>query len=324
MTDAPGAKRRRTDADADAEPQAPPLVRSTEYWFDDGNIILQVESTQFRVAKSVLSRHSSVFRDMFALPLPADEPTVEGCPVVVLPGDTAQDWKLFLGVLYPKTYSTKLPTIGLITAMLRLSKKYDFPLLREECVRRMKQEFPTTLKKVLSKRPSFQQEGNMALGLVSLARETGLHSVLPQLYYSIVSGQGLHMHAVLDSNDTTLSTPDRVACLTGAIKLLELQSTTTLSWLDFKVKPPHIPSETCTRHDKCAEGAKAIFLDIANPRPAYRMFGSWNEQWDTHLCGSCRGKAKQIYNAGRETCWKQLPAAFGLPDWEELKALDFE
>lgn len=99
MDDAPPAKRRRTD-DADA-PEIP-LLRSTEYWFDDGNIILQVESTQFRLTKSMLSMHSTVFRDMFMMPLPADEPTVENCPVVVLSGDSPQDWIHLLGAMYPK------------------------------------------------------------------------------------------------------------------------------------------------------------------------------------------------------------------------------
>jgi hypothetical protein len=94
---APPTKRRRT---GDATETS--LVRSTEYWFYDGNIILQVESTQFRLAKSVLSMHSSVFRDMFMVPLPADEPTVENCPVVILTGDTAQDWTCFLGAIYPE------------------------------------------------------------------------------------------------------------------------------------------------------------------------------------------------------------------------------
>jgi hypothetical protein len=95
---APPATPRRTD-DNSAEK---PIVRSKEYWFDDGNIILQAESTQFRLTKSMLSLHSSVFRDMFMMPLPPDEPTIENCPLVILSGDTAQDWIHLLGVMYPK------------------------------------------------------------------------------------------------------------------------------------------------------------------------------------------------------------------------------
>jgi hypothetical protein len=91
MGDATRTKRPRTD---DVDTPAIPLVRSTVVRRRD--IILQVESTQLRIAKSVLSMNSSVFRDMFMMPLPAGEPTVENCPVVVLSGDTAQDWGLFL------------------------------------------------------------------------------------------------------------------------------------------------------------------------------------------------------------------------------------
>jgi hypothetical protein len=64
-----------------------------------GDIILQAESTQFRINRDVLARHSSVFADMFSIPLPSDEPTVEGCPIVRV-SDTAKDWELLLDVLY--------------------------------------------------------------------------------------------------------------------------------------------------------------------------------------------------------------------------------
>ncbi|KAJ6584635.1 hypothetical protein B0H19DRAFT_1227316 [Mycena capillaripes] len=139
---APRTKRRRTDNVNAAEPQ---FLRSPEFWFDDGNIILQVESTQFRLAKSVLSMHSSVFCDMFMMPLPANEPTVEGCPVVILSGDTVQDWVHLLGAMYPKSLMEDLPCPELVAAILRLSIKYDLPLFRKECLRRLKTEFPTTL-----------------------------------------------------------------------------------------------------------------------------------------------------------------------------------
>lgn len=39
-------------------------------WLDDGNIILHVENTQFRVHRSVLAMNSMVFQDMFGIPQP--------------------------------------------------------------------------------------------------------------------------------------------------------------------------------------------------------------------------------------------------------------
>ncbi|KAJ7246387.1 hypothetical protein C8J57DRAFT_989782, partial [Mycena rebaudengoi] len=52
----------------DATGTPKPMVRSEDYWFADGTVILQVESTQFRLYKGILSQHSSVFHDMFCKP----------------------------------------------------------------------------------------------------------------------------------------------------------------------------------------------------------------------------------------------------------------
>lgn len=97
-------KRRRLESESqdDGEnSQNPPAsktqlpVRSKRIWFDDGNVVLQVENTQFKVHKSVLALHSNVLRDMFALPQPSNEE----CPVV-LHHDSCVDWDRVLGIFY--------------------------------------------------------------------------------------------------------------------------------------------------------------------------------------------------------------------------------
>lgn len=54
------------------------LVRG-DPWLEDGNIILQAQSTQFKVLRSILAKNSEVFRDMFELPQESD-----ACPTVAL------------------------------------------------------------------------------------------------------------------------------------------------------------------------------------------------------------------------------------------------
>jgi len=66
---------------------------------EDGSIILEAEGTQFRVHKTMLSRESTVFSDMFKLSQPADEPMVDGCHVVRL-SDAVQDVVIFLKAVY--------------------------------------------------------------------------------------------------------------------------------------------------------------------------------------------------------------------------------
>jgi len=76
------------------------VTRSTDYWFDDGSIVLQAEWTQFRVHRSTLALYSSVFRDMFELPQPDNgEPMVDGCVLVHLP-DSMDEITEMLASLY--------------------------------------------------------------------------------------------------------------------------------------------------------------------------------------------------------------------------------
>ena len=92
---APSAKRPRCDDFAE-----PNEFTKSRFWFDDGNVILQAENTEFKVHRSLLANQSVVFRDMFSIPQPADpDPVVDGCPVVPL-SDKAADIEHVLSLFY--------------------------------------------------------------------------------------------------------------------------------------------------------------------------------------------------------------------------------
>lgn len=92
-------KRPRTDSDE------PVTFTHSDLWWEDGNIVIQAETTQFRVYKGHLATHSEIFRDMFSIPQPSMDPkeTVEGCPVVQV-SDTAEDWTYILQALLERRY----------------------------------------------------------------------------------------------------------------------------------------------------------------------------------------------------------------------------
>jgi len=98
---APKLKRQRTEEAIPERQQQ--ILKHSEYWFDDGNVILQVENTQFRVHRGMLAHHSAVFKDMFGIPQPENpnEPQVEGCQVVPL-YDLLQDVEIMISILYGK------------------------------------------------------------------------------------------------------------------------------------------------------------------------------------------------------------------------------
>jgi BTB/POZ domain len=89
------------EVEADDEGENRP-TRSDEVWYDDGNIVLQAGGEQFRVHKSILSKYSTVFRDMFKVPqpLPTPKDTLDGCPIIKLECDQNYHWSSFLELLY--------------------------------------------------------------------------------------------------------------------------------------------------------------------------------------------------------------------------------
>lgn len=81
----------------------------------DGNIVIAAVETSetktvthaFRVHQSLLSKHSTVFRDMFTLPQSLDVEQYEGVPVVKLP-DRYRDVKGLLRMFYDPGYVFRL------------------------------------------------------------------------------------------------------------------------------------------------------------------------------------------------------------------------
>ena len=80
------------------------IKRDSEVWFEDGNIVVIAQNVAFRFHKSVLSIHSSVFRDLFSIPPPSPtsevvDETFDGCPVVRV-SDTSYDFRELIRATY--------------------------------------------------------------------------------------------------------------------------------------------------------------------------------------------------------------------------------
>jgi hypothetical protein len=93
MADGPPPKRSRPDE-----------TRDEDLYFEDGSIVLSAKDTDgdlvyFRVHKSVLTKQSVIFKDMFSVPSPPEMEMYDDLPLVHL-HDTSKELKQFLQAMY--------------------------------------------------------------------------------------------------------------------------------------------------------------------------------------------------------------------------------
>ena len=96
-------KRLRVDG-GEEDAQEPTYVEDKDIWMDDGNIIISGGTNPahlFKCHKSILSKNSPVFSEMFGIELTGN--VYQGLPVVPLP-DAAEDVRALLKTLYEPMY----------------------------------------------------------------------------------------------------------------------------------------------------------------------------------------------------------------------------
>ncbi|KAJ7116530.1 hypothetical protein C8R44DRAFT_627933 [Mycena epipterygia] len=154
----------------------------SEIWMPYGDIILQAESTLFKVNRDILAKHSPVFQGMFLVPQPQIQENIDGCPIVEL-SDTAKDVGLLLAALYDPFHYKFAQPVEVVAAMLRLGRKYEISSFKDDAISRMHREFPTQLQvwdRRIAKK-TLKKIKPVAGVYVDLAFESGLHTCIPTL-----------------------------------------------------------------------------------------------------------------------------------------------
>ncbi|KAF8217101.1 hypothetical protein K438DRAFT_1953963 [Mycena galopus ATCC 62051] len=238
-----------------------PIIRS-ETWRRDGNVVLQAVNTQFRVHWSVLTLHSSVFRDMEGLPQPPGQPTVEGCPILKL-SDDPDDVEYLLKALYiPEFHCQQTLPLQVVGAFVRLGRKYDFNYLLDSAVARLISEFPPTLEKFDAERtrvavPTFADH----LDAVTLIRQNNILSALPSAYFFAVMANSL-CRAVRE--DTVKQ------CLDDTVILI---LTTPEFWKELFFKSKFCSACARNAAECVAAGRKKVWEEL----PAFFDLPPWSE-----------------------------------------------
>ena len=82
-----------------------PSIDDDDLCFEDGNLVVSANNRTngdlvfFRVHKSILGKHSPVFKDMYSVPPPQDVDQHNGVPLVHV-HDDANDLRHFLKAIY--------------------------------------------------------------------------------------------------------------------------------------------------------------------------------------------------------------------------------
>ncbi|KZT27206.1 hypothetical protein NEOLEDRAFT_162918 [Neolentinus lepideus HHB14362 ss-1] len=99
------------------------ITKHHRYFFDDGNVTFMVESTLFRVHRYFFERDSALFRNV----LLTSHEVRSGEAVVQLGDCTAQDFEMFLGVLYPEEFDTcNASTLEEWVSIFKLASCWEF------------------------------------------------------------------------------------------------------------------------------------------------------------------------------------------------------
>ncbi|PPQ96598.1 hypothetical protein CVT26_010753 [Gymnopilus dilepis] len=315
--------------------ETPEQITRSKYWFDDGNIILQAEKTQFRVHRSLLSNQSVVFRDMFSMPQPvALDPLVDGCPVVFL-SDKVNDLGLVMAVFYDnfKVYNLKeLMPFPLLTAILRIGKKYQIEHFQAEGLERLRSEFPKDLDAwdvSVANLVLLEEVEDSLENIINLAHELSIYSILPGAYVSYLSLvkmdeiiQGRKINDSEGGGGDTEVKPLRLnerallQCLKGRDGLIRKFLDVIKSWLS---QPSLILSPQCNQATVCPSIAAKAILNLPVMNFAYVSVLD-PQDWDKprYLCPQCHLSLGEAFNKARREIWADLPSYFGLPKWDEL------
>ncbi|PIL26560.1 hypothetical protein GSI_12318 [Ganoderma sinense ZZ0214-1] len=328
----PPAKRARLSEDAaTATASLPPWTGFQphgDFWFDDGNLIVVAkQNIAFRIYRGLLAAQSAFFADKIASASLDPTQIFDGCPVVEVT-DTPEEFAHFLRVMLPKSkqlfYRRKddaPSTFDQVAAAIRLSYKYNVEDVLTQAIgllqeRHFSPDYASWLERELH--PTILIRGPVAVGVVNLARLTGVASLLPPAMYECVRLGS----AILDGwrrDDGVvecLSPQDLKLCLDLRDALGREAATIFLRLFDAP------PCTECSEPEICPE-----HLDDAREDTFSECFPFHPslDPWDSFLkkflesygfCDECRNALFIRERQERHNLWGRLPDLL-----EEISAL---
>jgi hypothetical protein len=114
-----------------------PAEASRPFYFEDSQVVLQVDGQTYKIHRYFLTRESEFFKDLFSLPPPGDSASVEGSddnPIRV-PETPTMEFENLLRFFYFGMHDDYVPSLADWIAMLSISTRLIFEKVRERAIK---------------------------------------------------------------------------------------------------------------------------------------------------------------------------------------------
>ncbi|KAJ7775514.1 hypothetical protein B0H16DRAFT_1757026 [Mycena metata] len=291
----PPTKRTESTTLHELLPPAPELLRS-EIWFDDGNIIVQAENTQFRLFKGALCSSSDVFKDL--VEDMADLTAEDGSPLLLLTDSAAELTYVLRTIFHRWSYPPNQPlAFDVIAAFLRLGRKYE-----------MKPLYDDALARLVPRPDDPNRRGQIVVDTIILARELDIPSLLPAAFWFTCT----RLESLANKHTSAISDADRDVILLAAKPLSIAYASYLFGWLD------ETPAN-CSQPAVCSNTKLKYSLKQWKP-PGSAMTLYWRSSAESGLCRTCVAAGQKHHSEGAKRLWAELPVFFNLPPWGEMLA----
>ncbi|KAF7796552.1 hypothetical protein EIP86_007732 [Pleurotus ostreatoroseus] len=289
-----------------AQPPPPMPQPHPQFWFEDGNVIIVVGNTKFRVHQSFLARKSPVFRSMLASHTEVT-PTLHLCY-------NENKFARFLGMLYNDVviHDQYYPGLELVSIMVYFSKKYKVKQYEDIARAHLSRlapvdlfewsdyNCPGTLVRTQEQRriPCIRdlRWDRDCIAVANLARRLGGMSRLhcTALYHCVQLSDQLLLHGF--SSDNKLSSEDRLRCVQARDKLLRA------SYMVFHDIFIRIPELQCQTREACKAACQRSRSHMATDTTGY---------WVTTRPLTASKECEWLLNSELGLCWVCKASAFG-------------
>ncbi|RDX52156.1 hypothetical protein OH76DRAFT_194935 [Lentinus brumalis] len=286
-------------------PIFPPLdARSAEFWYPDGNIVVSVEGTYFRLLQSRLERHCGYFTN----PLWS---TINGQKVVEVQDIKLHDFEMFLRYLeVPMEHAVKDAPNKTALSLLRASRVLSCKLIGDLAQARIlgpwsSVSVPSPGDK-LSGRPYRQ-----AFRMLKLAQDVEAPLARKQALYALLADAHFWLDVTSQRAEVAISDADLLLLYRARVAMQE-------KWRVHVLTPPKAGPNCGCLSD---EGTRAAlwsgqmakyattevrdpFRSIVGVRNAVRKLVYW--------CGACVNERTRALEEARNLWWQELDELLGI------------